>query len=180
MNMLAKHALLRTAPKKVCTLGYEGAQLSDVIATLQAADVTCLIDVRQLAISRRPGFAKSALSAGLEAAGIRYEHLRGLGDPKAGREAARAGDYELFKRIFSQHMTADEAQADLSRLERLAKTERVCLMCYERDPTTCHRSIVLNHLSSKMSVKVHHLGVRSRIAKEVRSVAAANSKSAWP
>src|SRR3954453_21108705 len=74
------------------TIGYEAAELDDFVATLLAAGITRLIDVRELPISRRRGFAKRALSEALADAGIVYVHLRGLGDPKEGREAARVGD----------------------------------------------------------------------------------------
>lgn len=80
----------------LATIGYEGSSLQDFIATLRAASIRTLIDVRALPISRRPGFAKNALSKALAEAGIDYVHLKGLGDPKEGRDAARANDLETF------------------------------------------------------------------------------------
>ena len=97
----------------LATIGYESADLADFIATLRHAGISRLIDIRELPISRRKGFAKSALSEALNHAGIGYIHLRGLGDPKEGREAARAGNLAQFRRVFGKHMKSERAQADL-------------------------------------------------------------------
>jgi uncharacterized protein (DUF488 family) len=146
------------------TIGYESADLGDFIATLRAASITRLIDVRELPISRRKGFAKTALSSALEATGISYVHLRGLGDPKEGREAARAGDFARFRKVFGSHMRSDAAQADLRTAARLVSAGGACLMCYERDHTECHRSIVAQAISATVPVTIRHIGVRSGLA----------------
>src|SRR5260221_14335952 len=89
--------------KKLFKVGYEGSKPSDLFASLQDSGVTLLIDVRDVPISRKPGFSKTSLAQGLEAAGIRYLHLKGLGDPKPGRIAAREGRLSDFRRIFPAH-----------------------------------------------------------------------------
>jgi uncharacterized protein (DUF488 family) len=150
---------MRKAPSALATIGYESANLADFIHTLHGAGVTCLIDVRELPISRRKGFAKRALSEGLEDAGIEYIHLRGLGDPKEGREAARAGDMTRFKRVFTAHMKTSVAQSDLRRAAELVSGGAACLMCYERDHATCHRSIVAKAISDILPVTILHLNV---------------------
>jgi len=76
---------------EVLTIGYERATPSTLVAALRAAGVQTLVDVRALANSRKPGFAKGALSAALQEAGIGYLHLRALGTPAEGRAAVRAG-----------------------------------------------------------------------------------------
>jgi len=142
------------------TIGYESATLEDFLATLKNAGVSLLLDVREFPGSRKRGFSKNALASSLAANGIQYLHLRGLGDPKLGRDAARAGDFELFRRIFLQHMTTEKAQSDLQRAaDLLKKKRRICLMCYERDPATCHRSMVADMLSSAEGITIHHLFV---------------------
>lgn len=148
------------------TIGYEGAELGDFVATLKAAGIETLVDVRELAISRRKGFAKKALSEALGLAGIEYLHLKGLGDPKPGREAARAGDYKAFKRIFSAHMKSELAQEHLSVAEETLKSTTGCLMCYERDPLHCHRAIVADTISETLNIKIRHLGVQSGISEQ--------------
>lgn len=148
----------------LATIGYEAANLADFIATLRQADIGRLIDVRELAISRRKGFAKRALSEALANAGIEYVHLRGLGDPKEGREAARAGDVARFRKVFRSHMTTDAAQADLRTATRLVEEGGACLMCYERDHTTCHRSIIATVISGNIPAVLRHLGVTEGLA----------------
>lgn len=95
------------------TIGYEKAALNDFIATLQAASVECVIDVRELPLSRKRGFSKTALGQALEGADIRYVHLKALGDPKPGRDAARAGRFEEFNAIYRKHLATPEAQEAL-------------------------------------------------------------------
>ncbi|NMJ41246.1 DUF488 domain-containing protein [Roseomonas sp. JC162] len=112
------------------------------MAALKANGVQRLVDVRALANSRKPGFAKGALSAALEEAGIGYLHLRALGTPAEGRQAVRSGHPEVMRRIFAAHLAGTEAQAALANLSDLARRERVCLLCLEDDPRHCHRTLV--------------------------------------
>jgi len=147
-------------PKILFTIGYEGADIRDFIETLRNAGVEKLLDVREIANSRRKGFSKNVLAKALEQAGIGYLHLRGLGDPKPGRDAARSGNMALFQRIFSAHMGEPSAKADLSIAITEATATVVCLMCFERAPADCHRSIVAGKISNKTDLEVSHLGVR--------------------
>ena len=143
----------------LATIGYERAELQDFIATLQACHVDVLVDIRDRAQSRRPGFSKSTLSVALSKAGIEYIHVKELGDPKEGRDAARGGDYEAFRTVFARVMESEAARDALVRLESLASEKSICLMCYERDQMHCHRKIVSEYLETALSVKARHLGV---------------------
>ncbi|WP_091715190.1 DUF488 family protein [Methylobacterium phyllostachyos] len=126
----------------IFTIGYEGTDIDRFVATLADVGVEVLVDVRAVTVSRKKGFSKNGLRARLEAAGIKYVHLRGLGDPKPGREAARAGRYDEFRTIYDRHLSSPEAQADLAVLGPLSREQATCLMCFERDPKVCHRSMV--------------------------------------
>ena len=128
--------------QEVLTIGYERATPATLVAALRGAEVQTLVDVRAIANSRKPGFSKGALSAALEEAGIGYLHLRALGTPAAGREAARTGKPEVMRRIFAAHLEGTEAQAALANLKDLARLQRVCLLCLEDDPRHCHRTLV--------------------------------------
>lgn len=150
------------------TIGYEGAAVADLISTLQLAGVTCLVDIRDRAQSRKKGFSKTALEAHLEEAGIFYLHVRELGDPPEGREAARAGNYSKFRSIFLQVLDSENAQHALSAVEALLEDQVVCLLCYERDPHHCHRMIVAAELESRSGLKVRHLGVRVCVSPSVQ------------
>ena len=130
------------------TIGYEGTTVDAVVAALLGAGVQHLVDVRAVPQSRKPGFSKRLLSGSVAVAGLNYTHLRGLGTPKAGRDAVRHGDVAAMRRIFSAHMETPEAQLDLARARDIAAGEHVCLLCFERDHTHCHRSIVADLLGS--------------------------------
>lgn len=124
------------------TIGYEGTTIACVIEALLAAGVRHLIDVRAVPLSRKPGFSKRQLAAGLDEAGLRYTNLRGLGTPKAGRMAARRGDTPTMQRIFRAQMQTPEAEADLAHAIAIAREAPACLLCFERDALCCHRLLV--------------------------------------
>ncbi len=146
------------------TIGYEGASLEDFVATLIAANIRRLLDIRELPISRRKGFAKTALSKALDRVGIEYIHLRGLGDPKAGREAARKNEIPKFKAIFSRHLKSELAQIDLKTAAGFAVEGGACLMCFERDFHACHRTLVATAVCDSVPIAIRHLGVRHGLA----------------
>jgi uncharacterized protein (DUF488 family) len=142
----------------VATIGYEGATIGDVVQALQDAGVELLVDVRAVAMSRRPGFAKTRLAANLAEGGIEYVHLRGLGTPAEGRAEARAGRHDAMRRIFAEHMKSDVAQTDLATLASIVSGgKRVCLLCFEADPQHCHRLLVADALGRVVDVEVTHL-----------------------
>src|SRR3954453_15351643 len=102
--------------KKIFTIGYEQTPASAVLDELEQAGVKLLVDVRAVASSRRPGFSKNQLAAGLDERGISYLHLRGLGTPKTGREAARSGKFELLHKIYSAHLKTTQAREEMDEL----------------------------------------------------------------
>lgn len=146
------------------TVGYEGAKIDDFIATLLSAKVTTLVDVRELPLSRKKGFSKNALRTAVEAAGISYLHIRQLGDPKPGRDAAKAGDYKTFRKIFGAHMLRPETKQALKDLADMLGNGLTCLLCFERCHRQCHRTIVADELQKLVDFKVQHIGVRQGIA----------------
>jgi len=131
----------------------------DSLDTLRAARTDLLIDVRALPRSRKPGFSRRQLAAGIEQAGMRYVHLQGLGTPKAGRDAVRAGRPDLMATIFRAHMRSDAAQADLALAVSLARETRACLLCFERDHRHCHRHLVAEMVAAETGQPITHLAV---------------------
>ena len=145
-------------PFPVATIGYQSATVPGFLRALREAGVELLIDVRAVASSRRAGFAKTALAANLETAGIDYLHIRTLGTPADGRAAARSGRHEEMHRIFRAHLLTHEAQEGLWRLENIVKSpRRVALMCFEADYRECHRTLVANALAERLPIDVTHL-----------------------
>jgi uncharacterized protein (DUF488 family) len=149
-------------PKQIFTLGYEGANPSDFVRTLQEVGVSLLIDVRELPQSRRAGFSKRVLAESLAAVGIGYRHMKQLGDPKPGREAARRGDMNAFRMIFGAHLELDATRTAISDAAVDAERETVALMCFERNPKNCHRSIVAERICDIVSGEIVHLGVQPK------------------
>lgn len=146
--------------KKLFTIGYEGAELAEFLATLSACGVAQVLDVRDVPNSRKPGFSKRALADALAARGIVYVHLKELGDPKPGREAARRGEFAAFREIYRQHLKGPEAQAALKVAARMTSETASCLLCFERAHEHCHRAIVAKVLSERAGFTIEHLGVR--------------------
>ena len=142
---------------KVATVGYQGATVHSFLLALREADIELLVDVRAVASSRRPGFAKSPLTANLHGVGIDYLHLRDLGTPAAGRAAARAGRHAEMRRIFRDHLKTKAAQSALDALREIVRSRRACLLCFEADPTHCHRSLVADALAARLDLRITHL-----------------------
>jgi uncharacterized protein (DUF488 family) len=129
---------------KVFTIGYEGVTQAELIAALVEAGVTLLADVRAVPLSRRPGFSKNILAAGLREAGIDYVGLKALGTPAAGREAARKGQLARLKEIYAGQLELPEAMVQAAQLIDMAGEQPTALLCFERDPACCHRTLLLD------------------------------------
>jgi uncharacterized protein (DUF488 family) len=150
-----RHA--RGEPMKLRTIGYEQATQGAVIAALKVAGVEVLIDVRAVPSSRRAGFSKRLLAASLAEAGVDYVHLRALGTPKPGRQAARAGRHAEMVAIYEAHLADPQAQFELAEALDIAKQRPAALLCYEADAAHCHRRIVAERLSAQYPFEVEDL-----------------------
>jgi len=148
----------------IFTIGYEGADIGVFLETLRSAGVELVADVRAVAVSRRKGFSKTALSEHLNQADIGYVHFRDLGDPKPGREAARAGRMREFESIYAAHLRTADAQAKLRELAVLASGAQVALLCYEADPTGCHRTMIARDIAKSQKSSIVHLSLNNQSA----------------
>jgi len=154
-------AAMARKTNRLFTIGYEQTPAKAVLDELEDAGVKLLVDVRAVASSRRPGFSKNQLAAGLDERGIAYLHLRGLGTPKTGREAARSGKFDLLHRIYSAHLKTAQAREELDELSALVKQSGpVCILCYERDHSHCHRQWIAEIIADRDGVKVENLAAR--------------------
>lgn len=143
---------------KLFTIGYEQTPAKSVLDELEAAGVKLLVDVRAVASSRRPGFSKSQLAAGLDERGIGYVHLRGLGTPKEGREAARSGNIVQLEKVYSAHLKTPQAREQMDELAALVeKAGPICILCYERDHTHCHRRWIAEIIEDREGVAIENL-----------------------
>jgi uncharacterized protein (DUF488 family) len=149
---------MRQTMIEIMTIGYEGLKRADFFGMLERCGVTMLVDVRELPISRKRGFSKSALKADIENLGLQYEHIGELGCPRETRHAYRDdGDWERYTRRFKQYLeTQFEA---LNRLKGWVERNVCCLMCFEEDYNFCHRSFVADKVATLVDdhVKISHL-----------------------
>ena len=144
--------------KRLFTIGYEQATSPAVTAELQRAGVGLVVDTRAVAASRRPGFSKRQLAAGLEKAGIGYLHLQKPGTPKEGRDAARSGNLAKLFDIYERHLATPDAREQLDELTAIVTSGRpVCLLCYERDVAHCHRKRIAELVCERTGIDVKHL-----------------------
>ena len=133
---------------RIFTIGYEKATQAEVIAALKQAGVTQLIDVRARPISRKPGFSKKMLAASLLEEGINYIGLPALGTPPDGRDAARDHRLADLDRIYSAQLETPEAELAAQQLKDLVAEKPSALLCYERGPEFCHRTLLHNKILS--------------------------------
>jgi uncharacterized protein (DUF488 family) len=129
---------------RIFTIGYEGTTQEAFIATLREAGVSVVADVRAVPLSRRPGFSKNVLAAGLREAGIDYVGLKALGTPPAGREAARKGNHDTLAAVYEGQLRKPEAIVQAEQLIELAGEKPTALLCFERDPACCHRTLLID------------------------------------
>ena len=150
-----------TRSRKLFTIGYEQTPSKAVLDELESAGVKLLVDVRAVTSSRRPGFSKNQLAAGLDERGIAYVHLKGLGTRMEGRLAARSGQYGVLEKIFARHLKTPQAREELDELSALVKKAGpVCLLCYERNHEHCHRRFIAEIIEERDGVKIENLEAR--------------------
>ena len=134
---------------RLYTLGYEGADIQLFIRTLLNAGVKVVADVRAVPLTRKKGFSKRGLSAQLASAGIEYVHFVDLGNPREGRDAAKAGNTNKFHRVYLRHLNTATARIALKKLAKLAASQATCLLCFEREPNECHRTLIASELATR-------------------------------
>ena len=136
----------------IFTIGYEGTTMEAFLDSLKGAGVEQVIDVRALPLSRRPGFSKNTLAATLKDNGIGYLHLKALGTPKPGRDAAKKGDWKTMETVYSDQLELPEAQAQAAQLRDLAAEKPSAVLCFEHNPLHCHRTMLLREEGAGLEV----------------------------
>lgn len=128
------------------TIGYEGADLDEVIHALCEQQVDEVVDVRFTPISRKRGFSKTSLSRSLAAERIEYSHRREFGCPKSIRQHYHlTGNFAWYAAAYRDTILAIRGR-ETDDLLRKAAVRRVCLLCFEKDAQLCHRSLLANEI----------------------------------
>ncbi len=144
----------------VFTIGYEGMGLEEFLDLLREHQITTVVDVRELPLSRKPGFSKTTLAEALGDASIGYVHMADLGCPKAVRIQYRLdGDWAQYVAGFTRHLVGQDDA--LAALAARAKASKCALLCFEADPGQCHRSLVADAVKKKFRATVRHLTSQS-------------------
>ena len=142
------------------TIGYEGIDQSQFLSWLSNYKINVVADVRDLPLSRKKGFSKSALSDFLEKNKIAYINFRELGAPKELRTFLfQTKDYKTYFKKYKNIVSKNSAAID-TILDTIKDGKNVALLCYEKDPSTCHRSVVADEVKKRDSngLKIKHLG----------------------
>lgn len=138
----------------VGSVGYERYRsVEDFARLLARAGVERLIDVRELPISRRRGFAKTALTEALAEEGVEYLHLRGMGNPKEFRDLYKSGQVAEGRAGYEQLLTKDRLE-DLRQLAETLHEKISALMCVEHDEAVCHRQVIFAALQGQLGLKL--------------------------
>jgi uncharacterized protein (DUF488 family) len=144
--------------RKLYTIGYTGFTLDEFIVQLDQSGIECLIDIREIPISRKRGFSKSALRERLEESGITYRHFRLLGSPRSLRhEVRRTENFDKFFLSVSHHLAEAESQTQVAEAIETARNARSCLMCCCSDWQFCHRKCVVDAITKATYFAVEHL-----------------------
>lgn len=144
--------------RKLFTVGYQGTEIDSFIAQIKKHAINCLIDVREVPLSRKPGFSKASLAGHLANNDIRYIHLKDLGSPKILREKLKVdNDYEAFFLRMEEHLS--DKQDVIENAHSYTINNTCCLMCYERLADTCHRKVVANKIKEwdGNGLKIKHI-----------------------
>ena len=146
--------------RKMYTLGYSGYGIDEFVDKLVASDIECLIDVREIPISRKRGFAKNALREVLLENGIEYRHHKALGSPKILRHQVREDrDYLTFFSGVRKHLRKPAGVEAVTETIRTAREMRSCLMCFCANWENCHRSCVVDSILASSYFSFEHLGL---------------------
>ena len=152
-------------PEIVFTIGYEGSTAEMVLSALENSGVEVLVDVRWRPASRKPGLSKTPLGEACTLVNIAYVHERYLGTPPEIMKTYRTTgfyDWEAYQAFLAQQ------HEPLARVEEVAISKRVCLLCYEADAEMCHRRFVAAAIGEALGIEVRNLQPTCR-AEEVDS-----------
>ena len=141
---------------RLYTVGYEGIRIDAFAPYLAEHGIETIVDVRQLPLSRKPGFSKSALAANLSQHDLGYVHRPELGCPKPVRDQYRQDeDWSQYTKSFLTYIaTQDKALSDLANFASLTTC---ALLCFEADYNFCHRSLVADAVARRAKLTVSHI-----------------------
>jgi uncharacterized protein (DUF488 family) len=137
------------------TIGHSNHSFPRFLSLLQARQVDVLVDARSQPASRfSPHFSRKRLEAALAEAGIRYVFS---GAELGGRPKSPDCYDESGKVDYGRVEQQEFYQRGIQQLLGLLPQHRVCLLCAEENPMTCHRRLLVARTLLRHGVQVHHL-----------------------
>jgi uncharacterized protein (DUF488 family) len=140
------------------TIGYEGRAIEEFIARLKHFNISRLIDVREIPLSRKSGFSKTSLCEKLKDNQIDYVHIRALGSPSPIRKKLKSdSDYDYFFKAYNKYLS-NNANV-IKEVYNFISDGINCIMCFERLPEKCHRSAVADKIKEYdgNGLKIQHI-----------------------
>jgi uncharacterized protein (DUF488 family) len=139
---------------KIFTIGHSNLSLEDFISLLKKHQITAVADVRSHPYSRYlPHFNKEIFKVSLVKAEIKYVYL--------GRElGARPEDLNCYiggKALYEKIAATDLFTEGIQRVIQGAQKYRIALMCAEKDPITCHRTILVCKYLREFELDIEHI-----------------------
>ena len=136
---------------EIHTIGHSTRPIEEFISILQAHGIRQLVDIRTIPKSRHnPQFNREALAASLQAAGIDYHHMPGLGGlRKPDADSINTAWRNASFRGYADYMQTDTFHKNLEHLVALAAGKSTAIMCAEAVPWRCHRSLVADALVAR-------------------------------
>lgn len=132
--------------KTVYTTGYEGRDITEFLEHLDTFNIQRVVDVREIPLSRKKGFSKNILQQRLAEHNIDYIHIKSLGSPSYLRKKVyQDKNFESFFEEYEKHL--ESCRDSLEELYKVVNEKLSCLLCFEREYTNCHRSVVANKVS---------------------------------
>ncbi len=143
---------------EVLTIGYEGRDIEEFVDRLKQFHISRLIDVREIPLSRKPGFSKTLLRERLESENIEYVHVKALGSPSSIRNKLKTDlDYDYFFKAYNDHLSQN--MEVIEEVYRFLSDGTNCIMCFERFPEKCHRTAVADKIKEYdgNGLKIKHI-----------------------
>lgn len=142
--LLQVHAIKRSighASRGLYTIGYEGLSIDSFVQHLIGNNISCLVDVRKRAFSMRREFCKTNLQNALQEAGITYIRMAEVVIPSKNRkELLPLGKKDELFAWYKENILP-HCSSYASHIADLVSKENISLICYEKDPNDCHRSL---------------------------------------
>lgn len=130
---------------ELLTIGYEGREIDEFVDCLKNYNISRLIDVREIPLSRKPGFSKTSLCGRLKDENIDYVHVKALGSPSDIRKKLKTDwDYDYFFKAYGKYLSKN--MHVIKDVYQFIREGVNCIMCFERFPEKCHRTAVADKI----------------------------------